>query len=80
MLPPGIATILTNKKALRDTDGSNAPRVTDDKFQAAQRAQPAPVSSQVEPAPHTGTSVRGGASESEGPSGQRVSDVQCRRC
>ena len=71
------------RRPARDGDANGTPRATDDKFQAAARAQPAPVSSQVEPAPRTGTSVRGGASESEGPSAclmYNACDLTCSCC
>ena len=59
--------IIMNEPARGDS-GDRVPRVSDDKYQAAVRAQPqaaAVATSQVEPAPRSGTLVRGGASESD---------------
>ena len=74
------------RRPARGGSSDSAPRATDDKYQAAERAQPraaAAVASQVEPAPRTGTLVRGGASESEGPSAclmYNACDVTCSCC
>ena len=71
--------LIMNEPA-RGDDGGRIPRATDSEHLAAVRApsQAAAVAaSQVEPAPLSGTLVRGGASESESSAARALSEKQC---